>query len=51
MLHGGDGYEMFANSRVLVSPEDAAQIVTALEHVVSGGEIAPTTDDRITVEK
>jgi 5'-nucleotidase len=51
VLHGGDGYEMFANSRVLVSPEDAAQIVTALEHVVSEGEIAPTTDARITVEK
>ena len=51
MLQGGDGFDMFAGSRVLVPPEDGTLMVTAVEKVVSGRDVAPQVDGRITIER
>jgi 5'-nucleotidase len=49
---GGDGYTMFANSRVLVSPEAGDLMVAALEkYVTEKREVAPAIDGRITIER
>lgn len=50
LFNGGDGYEMFSGSRVLVSQENAPLIVTALEKVVAAGEVGVTVEQRIRVE-
>jgi 5'-nucleotidase len=51
VLNGGDGYEMFNGTKVLVAPEDGALIVTAVEKMVSGQEIAPRIEGRIVIER
>jgi 5'-nucleotidase/UDP-sugar diphosphatase len=49
-LKGGDGYEMFAGQRVLVSPETGDLLLTALEkYVTDKGVIAPVVEGRITI--
>jgi 2',3'-cyclic-nucleotide 2'-phosphodiesterase (5'-nucleotidase family) len=50
ILKGGDSYTMFANQRVLVSPEAGNLIVGALErYVAATREIATQIDGRITI--
>jgi 5'-nucleotidase len=49
MLAGGDEYAMFLNQKILIGPEAGELMVTALEHFISGREIAPAIDGRITV--
>jgi 5'-nucleotidase len=51
VLLGGDGYEMFAGAKMLVAPEAGSLIVTALEKMVSGQEIAPRVEGRIVIER
>lgn len=50
MLQGGDGFEMFAPSRVLVAPEAGTLMVTAVEKIVTGHDVNPQVDGRITIE-
>jgi len=49
MLHGGDGYTMFAGQKVLVSAEAGPLMAVALENYVAGKEIAPSVEGRITI--
>jgi hypothetical protein len=49
MLSGGDQYGMFMNQKVLVGPQAGGLMVTALEKFVTGREIAPAIDGRITI--
>ena len=51
VLHGGDGYEMFANAKVLISPEDGVLIVTAVEDAVRGRDVEPKVEGRIVIER
>jgi len=51
VLHGGDGYEMFANAKVLIAPEDGALIATAVENAVSGRDVEPRVEGRIVIER
>jgi len=51
-LSGGDGYDMFPSQKVLVGPEAGPLITIALQNYVSArGDIAPTTDGRIAIER
>jgi 2',3'-cyclic-nucleotide 2'-phosphodiesterase (5'-nucleotidase family) len=50
LLRGGDGYDMFAESPVLIDPEAGELIVSVLQKTVSAGEINPQTDGRIRIE-
>jgi 5'-nucleotidase len=47
VLEGGDGYTMFAGSRVLIDRENGTPIQEALEEAVSGRNIAPRVEGRI----
>lgn len=50
LLAGGDGYDMFSDQRVLISPESGTLIVTALEkHITALREIAPAVESRIAI--
>jgi 5'-nucleotidase len=52
LLKGGDGYTMFADQRVLTSPESGELMVTVLErYVANAREIAPPIDGRITIRR
>lgn len=51
MLEGGDGYAMFAGSRVLVDKEGGPSILSVLQEAISGREISPQADGRIIVER
>ena len=51
VLHGGDGYEMFAKAKVLIAPEDGASIATAVENAVSGRDVEPRVEGRIVIER
>jgi 2',3'-cyclic-nucleotide 2'-phosphodiesterase (5'-nucleotidase family) len=51
VLHGGDGYEMFNGAKVLVAPEAGSLIVTAVEKMVTGQEVAPRIEGRIVIER
>jgi len=42
---------MFAGAKMLVAPEAGSLIVTALEKMVSGQEIAPRVEGRIVIER
>jgi len=49
-IGGGDGYTMFANQRMLIGPEAADLIVTALEHYLAAAQqVSPKVEGRITV--
>jgi 5'-nucleotidase/UDP-sugar diphosphatase len=50
VLHGGDDYDMFGQARVIVGPEAAPLIVSALEKAVAGKAISPEADGRILIE-
>jgi len=50
VLHGGDGYGMFEGARVLIAPEDGTLIVTALEKMITGRDIAPQVEGRIVIQ-
>jgi 2',3'-cyclic-nucleotide 2'-phosphodiesterase (5'-nucleotidase family) len=50
LLRGGDGYDMFADSPVLVDPEAGELIVSVLQKVVSAGPVNPETEGRIRIE-
>ena len=51
-LAGGDGYSMFKEGKVLVAPESAELIATALEkYVAKRGEVAPQIEGRIVIAK
>jgi 5'-nucleotidase / UDP-sugar diphosphatase len=50
VLKGGDGYTMFAQSRVIVGPEGGSLLANALEKAVTARrEIAPKVEGRITI--
>ena len=49
MLTGGDEYSMFVNQTVVIGPQAGDLIVNALEAFVSGRELAPAVDGRITI--
>jgi hypothetical protein len=49
LVLGGDGYEVFADQRVLVAAELGPSVASALETFVSGRTIAPAVDGRITI--
>lgn len=51
LLRGGDGYDMFGSSRVLIDPEDGALIVSAVEAAVMRGAINPQVEGRIVLER
>lgn len=51
LLHGGDGYEMFEGSRVLIDDESGPLIVSAIEAAVRAGELNPQVEQRITIER
>jgi 5'-nucleotidase len=51
LLHGGDGYEMLMNSKVLVDPESANLIVSAIEKLITGREVNPQVENRIVIER
>ena len=47
-IAGGDGYTMFANQRVLIGPDAADLIVTALEQYLSAAkQVSPKIEGRI----
>ena len=49
-IGGGDGYTMFANQRLLVGPEAADLIVTALErYLAKARQVSPKVEGRIVV--
>ena len=51
-LKGGDGYDMFADQRVLVGPESGPLVATALEkYVAARGEVSPQIEGRITITR
>lgn len=50
LLRGGDGYDMFADSPVLIDPEAGELIVSVLQKVVSAGPVNPQTEGRIRIE-
>jgi 2',3'-cyclic-nucleotide 2'-phosphodiesterase (5'-nucleotidase family) len=50
VLEGGDGFTMFAGSRVLIDKENGTPIRDALESAITGKDIAPQVDGRIVVE-
>ncbi len=48
MLKGGDGYEMFVASKVLVGPEEGDLLASSLEAMIKArGTISPTVEGRI----
>ena len=50
ILKGGDGYAMFAASRVIVGPEGGSLLVNALEKAVTAQRaIAPKVEGRVTI--
>lgn len=51
MLEGGDGYTMFAGSRVLVDKAGGPSILSVLQEAISGREISPQADGRIVIER
>jgi len=51
VLEGGDGYTMFAGSRVLIDQENGTPILDALQEMVAGREIAPRVEGRIVIEQ
>jgi 5'-nucleotidase len=52
VLLGGDGFDMFKGSRVLVDPQAGPLMPTVLEkYVAAAREIAPAVDGRITILK
>ncbi|MEQ1869820.1 MAG: bifunctional UDP-sugar hydrolase/5'-nucleotidase, partial [Vicinamibacterales bacterium] len=51
VLDGGDGYQMFADSRVLIDKEAGTPINEALEELLAGRTVAPQLDGRIRVER
>jgi 2',3'-cyclic-nucleotide 2'-phosphodiesterase (5'-nucleotidase family) len=48
LLLGGDGYGMFADQKVLVDAEFGTLLAIALEKYISGREVAPAIEGRIT---
>ncbi len=50
LLRGGDGFEMFGGSRVLVTPESAMPLLTAVEQALAAGPIEPAVEGRIRIE-
>jgi 2',3'-cyclic-nucleotide 2'-phosphodiesterase (5'-nucleotidase family) len=49
-IGGGDGYTMFANQRMLVGPEAADLIVTALEqYIAAAKQVSPKVEGRIQI--
>jgi 5'-nucleotidase len=52
ILDGGDGYDMFGGSKVIVGPESGPLIVTALEKYIAAKKtISPQIENRITINK
>lgn len=51
VLHGGDSYEMFAGSKVLIDDEVGPLIVTAVEKAVRASEVNPQVEGRIVIER
>ncbi|MDQ3814757.1 MAG: nucleoside hydrolase [Armatimonadota bacterium] len=52
MLKGGDGYNMFVGSTVLVDPAHGALLITALEDLIrQKGEVAPTVEGRVRIAR
>jgi 5'-nucleotidase len=49
MLTGGDQYTMLVNQPIVTGPEAGDLIITVLEQFVSGREIAPAIEGRITI--
>jgi 5'-nucleotidase len=49
MLTGGDQYTMLVNQPIVTGPQAGDLIITALEQFVSGREIAPAVEGRITI--
>jgi 2',3'-cyclic-nucleotide 2'-phosphodiesterase (5'-nucleotidase family) len=50
IFEGGDSFTMFADQRVIVGPESANLMVSALEkHVAAKREVAPEVEGRITI--
>jgi 5'-nucleotidase len=51
LLHGGDGYEMFEGSTVLIDDEAGPLVVSAIEAAVRAGELNPQIEQRIAIER
>ena len=52
MLKGGDGYTMFAGSKVLVDPAHGNLLIASLEDLLrQKGEVAPTVEDRVRIAR
>ncbi len=52
LLEGGDGYQMLAKARVLVSPEQGNMLVAGLENYLrSRKEVAPDVEGRIVIDR
>jgi 2',3'-cyclic-nucleotide 2'-phosphodiesterase (5'-nucleotidase family) len=51
VLLGGDGYAMFAGADVIIGPESGQPMTLVLEQQVSGREIAPSIERRITITR
>jgi 5'-nucleotidase len=49
LLNGGDGYSMFLSQPILIPPSDGELVVTALERYVTGREVSPSIEGRITI--
>jgi 5'-nucleotidase len=49
MLSGGDQYTMLVDQPILIGPQAGDLIVSALESFISGREIAPAVEARITI--
>jgi 5'-nucleotidase / UDP-sugar diphosphatase len=49
MLTGGDQYTMLVNQPIVTGPQAGDLIITVLEQFVSGREIAPAIEGRITI--
>lgn len=48
-LTGGDDYVMFVNQPIVIGPQAGDLLVNALETAVTGREVAPEIDGRITI--
>jgi 5'-nucleotidase/UDP-sugar diphosphatase len=52
LLNGGDGYDVFGGSKVIVAAESGPLLVTALEKYVAAKKtVGPQVEGRITINK
>jgi 2',3'-cyclic-nucleotide 2'-phosphodiesterase (5'-nucleotidase family) len=49
MANGGDGYTVFTEGRMLITPIDAVLMAsTVIDYVAAAGTVSPTVEGRIT---